>query len=205
MGAFRWSSARVRNACRLSAGPTRMVLALACGFLPAAMHGQTATPEIEPVRTTITVSEKIQAEAPASIVELPREEIRRIPGVNLDDRLRTIPGFTLLRRTSSVVANPTTQGVSLRAVGSNGASRTLVLWDGIPLNDPFGSWVYWTRVAPEEIERVDVLRGASSSVFGDRALGGAISMFTRDPASWKGRLQFDAGNVNTQDVEGSIS
>ena len=52
-----------------------------------------------------------------------------------------------------------------------------VLWDGIPMNDPFGGWVYWTRVPPEEIERIDVVRGGSSQFFGDRAMGGVISCF----------------------------
>ena len=70
---------------------------------------------------------------------LDKVEIEQTPGVNLDDRLRMVPGFTLFRRSSSIVANPTTQGVSLRGIGSSGASRTLVLWDGIPINDPFGS------------------------------------------------------------------
>ncbi len=90
------------------------------------------SPKLDPVRTTITVSDTIRAETPSSITGLSRPEIRRIPGINLDDRLRSVPGFTLFRRTSSVVANPTTQGVSLRAIGSNGASRTLVLWDSVP-------------------------------------------------------------------------
>lgn len=131
--------------------------------------------------------------------------MQRLPGLNLDDRLRSIPGFTLFRRTSSVVANPTTQGVSLRGVGSNGASRTLVLWDAIPLNDPFGGWVYWTRVPPDEIDRVEVMRGASSSVFGDRAMGGAISIFSRQPERWRASLAYDGGNRGTNEVEGSLS
>ena len=59
----------------------------------------------------------------------------------LDDVLRQTPGFTLFRRSSSRTANPTTQGVTLRGVSGSGASRTLVLADGVPLNDPFGSWV----------------------------------------------------------------
>lgn len=74
-------------------------------------------------------------------------------------RLRQVPGFSLFRRSSSVVAKPTTQGVSLRAIGSSGASRTLVLWDGIPINDPFGGWVYWTRIDPAHIDRVEIDRG----------------------------------------------
>src|SRR4051812_47340662 len=58
----------------------------------------------------------------------------------LDDALRNTPGFSLFRRSTSRVANPTTQGVTLRGVSGSGASRTLVVADGWSLNDPFGSW-----------------------------------------------------------------
>ncbi len=109
--------------------------------------------------------------------------------MNVDDRLRSIPGFSLFRRSSSLVANPTTQGVSLRGLGSSGASRSLILWDGIPANDPFGGWVYWTRIAPDDLDRVEVSRGASTSLFGDRAMSGAIALFSR-PAE---RLRFSGG------------
>jgi outer membrane receptor protein involved in Fe transport len=136
---------------------------------------------------------------------LPQGAIERLPGVNLDDRLRNIPGFTLFRRTSSVVANPTTQGVSLRGVGSNGASRTLVLWDAVPINDPFGSWVYWTRIPPDQIDRIEVMRGASTSVFGDMAMGGTISIFSRPPEPWRGSLSYEGGNRGTNEVDGSVS
>ncbi|MBA3975272.1 MAG: TonB-dependent receptor [Candidatus Solibacter sp.] len=120
-----------------------------------------------------------------------------LPGVNADDRLRLVPGFTLFRRSSSLVANPTTQGVSLRGIGSTGASRTLVLWDGIPVNDPFGGWVQWTRLAPEELERIEVSRGASTSLFGDRAMGGAIGLFTREAEQTRIGASFETGNSAT--------
>ena len=54
----------------------------------------------------------------------------------IDDALRNTPGFSLFRRSSSRVANPTTQGVTLRGVSGSGASRTLVVADGWALNDP---------------------------------------------------------------------
>lgn len=108
-----------------------------------------------------------------------------------------VPGFTLFRRNSSQTANPTTQGVSLRGIGSTGASRTLVLWDGVPLNDPFGGWVYWTRVPNEEIDRVEVSRGAATSLFGDRTMSGSLAMFTRPAAPWRYWLGLEAGNLGT--------
>lgn len=166
---------------------------------PAATHPPAEiTPA--PVRTTVTVNGTIQTETPASITVVNNEQLQNIPGINLDDRLRQVPGFSLFRRSSSLVANPTTQGVSLRGTGSSGASRTLVLWDSIPLNDPFGGWVYWTRVDPGFIDRVEVNRGGTTSVFGDRALGGSISLFT--PAPETNHLYADvvAGNEGTVDA-----
>jgi outer membrane cobalamin receptor len=163
------------------------------------------TPEPEPVRSSITVVEKISTEAPANISMVGRPELSRSAGVNLDDRLRDIPGFSLFRRSSGLVAHPTTQGVSLRGIGSSGASRSLVLWDGVPLNDPFGGWVYWTRVAPEEVDRIEISRGASTSVFGDRALGGAIALFSREAAPNRLRASYETGNRGTHDLSAGYS
>lgn len=161
--------------------------------------------ELEPVRTSITVAEKVTAETPAPVTALGKLELRQVPGVNLDDRLRSVPGFSLFRRSSSIAANPTTQGVSLRALGSTGASRTLVLWDGIPLNDPFGGWIYWTRVSPDEMERVEISRGASTSLFGDRAIGGAVHIFSREPEPRRITASYEGGSRNTHEVTGGIS
>lgn len=161
--------------------------------------------KLEPVKTSITVAEKITTEAPAAISVLGKLEIRQTPGINLDDRLRSVPGFSLFRRSSSIAANPTTQGVSLRALGSTGASRSLILWDGIPLNDPFGGWIYWTRVAPEEMERVEISRGASTSLFGDRAIGGAIHIFSRQPERKRITAGYEAGSRNTHEISGGAS
>ena len=158
-----------------------------------------------PLQTTITVNDTLSTESPASIVVLNQQELQTIPGVNLDDRLRQIPGFSLYRRTSSVVANPTTQGVSLRAIGSSGASRTLVLWDSIPINDPFGGWVYWDRVDPAFISEVEVDKGASTSVFGDRAMGGTISMFSPLPEHENLFVDALAGNEGTADLSTAYS
>lgn len=151
------------------------------------------TPKIEPLKQSITVTEHVSTDAPASIDILGRPEIQQYPGVNVDDRLRNVPGFSLFRRASGVTSNPTTLGVSLRGLGSSGASRSLVLWDGIPVNSPFGGWVYWERLTPELIERIEISRGASTSVFGDKAMGGAITMFSRPAQPWYARLYSNGG------------
>jgi outer membrane receptor protein involved in Fe transport len=178
----------------------RSLLAAACVTLPllAQSTPPPAAPEkIEPVKTSVTVFERIELESPASVTSLDKLDIAKTPGVNLDDRLRMVPGFTLFRRNSSTIANPTTQGVSLRGLGSTGASRSLVLWDGVPLNDPFGGWIYWTRVPAEEVDRIEVSRGATTSLFGDRTMSGNVALFTRAAAPLRLSLGLEGGNKST--------
>jgi len=120
--------------------------------------------------------ERIEGAAPVSVVT--PTDLQLAPSPVLDDALRTVPGFNLFRRTSSRTANPTAQGASLRGVSASGASRALVLADGAPLNDPFGGWVYWDRVPQAAIERVEVVRGAASDLYGADALSGVVQVLT---------------------------
>ncbi|HXG32770.1 MAG TPA: TonB-dependent receptor [Bryobacteraceae bacterium] len=160
---------------------------------------------LEPVRASVTVVERIAAETAAAVRILEASELEDKPGVNLDDRLRDVPGFSLFRRTSSLAAHPTTQGVSLRGLGSSGASRTLVVRDGVPLNDPFGGWVYWTRIGPEEVERVEVSSGGTASAFGDRSMGGVIAVFSRPAQPKTLRFSYEAGNRDSHQLSAGFS
>ncbi len=159
----------------------------------------------EVLRQSLTVTERVEVDSPAEIDVMSESRIKEIPGVNLDDRLRQIPGFAMFRRTSSVAANPTTQGVNLRGMGSSGASRTLVLWDGIPVNSPFGGWIQWTRLAPELMNRVEVSRGATTSVWGNQAMGGTINMFTRPPTPSTYTAAMVGGNKGQAEFTGGYS
>jgi outer membrane receptor protein involved in Fe transport len=136
---------------------------------------------LETVTVTPTRTEQRLGDVPASVQVLTSEQIKASPAVVADDVLRQIPTFSLFRRTSSLAAQPTTQGVSLRGIGPSGQSRTLVLIDGIPFNDPFGGWVYWTRVPLLSVDRVELTEGTSSSLYGNLAMGGVINIITSRP------------------------
>ena len=97
----------------------------------------------------------------------------------LDEALRSAPGVSTFRRNDSAAANPTIQGLSIRASAPSGAGRALVTLDGQPLNDPFGGWVIWGAVAPETIERATVLRGAGAGPYGAGALTGTVQLDER--------------------------
>lgn len=103
------------------------------------------------------------------------------PQRRLDEALRAVPGFSLFRRSGSRTANPTAQGVSLRGIGPNGAGRTLVLLDGVPVNDPFGGWVYWSRLPTSAVETVAITRGGGAGPWGNAALAGTIRIETKQP------------------------
>lgn len=127
-------------------------------------------------------------------------QIAVTPALSLDGILRQIPGFSLFRRSDSRVANPTTQGVSLRGVGASGASRALVLENGIPLNDPFGGWVYWDRVPRVAIDRIEVAEGGASDLYGSDAMGGVINLITWQPARSQALLDASYGNEDSPDA-----
>ncbi|MGB6198056.1 MAG: TonB-dependent receptor [Candidatus Acidiferrales bacterium] len=139
-------------------------------------------------------------ETPVSDTQLTSTDLQATPALALDDALRQVPGFSLFRRTSSRTANPTTLGVSLRGLGANGASRVLVLEDGIPLNDPFGSWVYWDRVPDASVSSVEIAQEGASSLYGSEALGGVIQLFTKPAQAADISLDVSAGNQDTQEL-----
>lgn len=134
------------------------------------------------ITVTATRTETRLTDTPSSVVVLTPKDVEN--AATIDDALRQVPGFTLFRRTGSRVANPTSQGVSLRGIGASGASRAVVLDDGVPLNDPFGGWVYWGRVPRASLERIEVLRGGASDLYGSGAMGGVVQFIRRrDPGA----------------------
>jgi outer membrane receptor protein involved in Fe transport len=141
------------------------------------------------------------SDSPVSDILLTQDDLQATPSLTLDDVLRQVPGFSLFRRSSSRIANPTTLGVSLRGLGSgSGTSRALVLEDGFPLNDPFGAWVYWDRVPSESISSVEVAQEGASSLYGSEALGGVVQFLTRQPSPAGISLETSYGNQNTPDL-----
>lgn len=151
----------------------------------------------EDVVVSATRTEARISETPGSTVRLSETDIASTPALALDDMLRQVPGFTLFRRTGSRFANPTSQGVSLRGLGASGASRALVLADGIPLLDPFGGWVYWDRLVPAAIADVEVFRGGASNLYGTSAMGGVVDFITRQPEAPRLVMETSYGNENT--------
>ena len=137
---------------------------------------QEPPPAVEEVIVTAARLPPRSGDAAFSVVRVdPADTIQ----VRLDEAIQQAPGASLFRRTSSLAANPTTQGLSLRSIAPSGAGRALVTLDGVPQNDPFGGWVIWSQLPPESIEGVSVVRGAGSGPYGASALTGAVALDER--------------------------
>lgn len=150
-------------------------------------------------------------QVPFSVARFSGDQLRANPAVTPDGALRSVPGFSLFRRSDSLSANPTAQGVSLRGLGPSGASRSLVLLDGVPLNDPFGGWVAWSKVPRESLAGAEVVRGGGATAWGNAALGGIVQLLTEPETRHllgdirSGRLAVAGGDFSTRSVELSAS
>jgi vitamin B12 transporter len=119
------------------------------------------------------------AEQAYGVVTLGRDRLENSPSAQLEQVLKDVPGLQLFRRSDSRSGHPTSQGVTLRALGGNASSRALLVLDGVPQADPFGGWVNWPAYDPAGIGEVRVVRGGGSVGNGPGALAGTIEMTSR--------------------------
>lgn len=175
-----------------------VLLAIAVGA-PRVAWAAESEPEVSALHDIVvsaTRSPEPLARVPAAATVLARDQIERTPfreGHQADDLLRYVPNVQP-SNLSSRYNHPTAQAVSLRGLGNR---RALVLLDGVPLNDGFGGWINWGLV-PNRIERIEVVPGGSSNLYGTWAMGGVIHLLTERPGTGTGlRAESRAGNLNT--------
>jgi outer membrane receptor protein involved in Fe transport len=162
--------------------------------------GATQTVEVTAARTPLA----LDASA-SSVRTMSGEQLREAPGFTLDDSLRQVAGFQLFRRTSSWVANPTTEGTSLRGLGSTAASRTLVLSDQVPLNDAYGGWIHWDEIPKLAMREVELMRGGASDLYGSSAIGGVIDIVPVVPERFGYAVNVAGASEGTSIVDGLLT
>jgi outer membrane receptor protein involved in Fe transport len=158
------------------------------------------TVEVTATRTPLAVDASA-----SSVRTMTSQQLNEAPSLTLDERLRQVAGFQLFRRTSSWVANPTTEGTSLRGLGSTAASRTLVLSDLVPLNDAFGGWIHWNEIPQLAVREVELMRGGASDLYGSSAIGGVIDLLPVVPERTGYALDLSGANKGTANLNGLAS
>ena len=151
---------------------------------------------------TGTALPEAKAERVYATSRVDRKQIDQSPSHALDQLLKDIPGVQLFRRSDSTTGHPTSQGVTLRALGGNASSRALLVLDGVPQTDPFGGWVNWPATIPDSLSDIRVVRGGGRVANGPGALAGTIEMASLTDAGAGGEV--DIGSRRSIDARGRL-
>ncbi|MFP4393072.1 MAG: TonB-dependent receptor plug domain-containing protein [Desulfohalobiaceae bacterium] len=170
-----------------------------------AQEKQEAQHQMDEVVVSATRSETLLKDAPQNVTVLDREAIMNSPYDRVEDIVRSLPGMYNFRH-NSLQTNGIISPLIMRGVGKN---RVLFLVDGVPQNDNFNnaiSWVAWGHIPKEAIERIEVVRGPTSALYGSEGLGGVVHIITRDPAEQRqGSLSAQTGTASTFRTSGMYS
>jgi vitamin B12 transporter len=129
-------------------------------------------------------------------------QIEQSPSHELDQLLKDVPGVQLFRRSDARSGHPTSQGITLRALGGNASSRALLVLDGVPQSDPFGGWVNWPAYEPASLSDIRIVRGGGSVANGPGALAGTIELSSRTDAGAAGEI--DGGSRDSLEARGRL-
>ena len=143
-----------------------------------------------------------KAERVYTVERIRRRQIEQSPSHQIDQLLKDIPGLQLFRRSDARSGHPTSQGITLRALGGNASSRALLVLDGVPQSDPFGGWVNWPAYDPSDLSEIRVVRGGGSVANGPGALAGTIEMASRSEKGASGEL--DGGSRDSLEARARL-
>ena len=143
------------------------------------------------------------ADVPASIEVVIPEQLKELPGTTLDEKLAAlVPGLSTTRSSGDInnrMAALTMRGLGSSPQGGQSQGRTLILLDGVPLNNSANGGVNWNELTIEDIDHIEVFKGPSSSLYGSSAIGGTINIITR--GAKKGySLETSYGTYSTLDT-----
>lgn len=190
----------------------QFLAASAAALLPATALAQESGEEPDLERVTVCCAQEIvvvggalpREGASGQEVVLDRERLRSTASGRVEDALRDVAGLQQFRRSDARSAHPTSQGMTLRGLGGNAASRTVVLLDGVPITDPFGGWVNWPSVGAQRLGSVRVTRGGSGLVYGPGGVAGSIELFSEnspgDHPDFTGGLAYGSRNSVSVDA-----
>ena len=132
--------------------------------------------KLEEVVVSATRTEKRVDDAPASVTVITREDMKVMDIRKIDDALRHVGG-AYTKRSKGI--RETLPRISLR--GLPGDERTLIMVNGIPVNDGYSNQAPWNQIPVDSVERIEVTRGPGSALYGGNAMGGVINIILREP------------------------
>ena len=154
---------------------------------------------LDPIVVTATLGPKTVGESLASVTVIDEEDIRSKAPADFSDLLRGQPGINVVGNGSFGKST----SVYTRGIENAG---TVFLIDGVKLHAATGGGASWQYVPTDLIQRIEVVRGPRSSLYGADAVGGVIQAFTLDPKQGqRGWVEVGAGNFDTQKASAGVS
>ena len=152
--------------------------------------------EIEKTVVTATRTETPVEDLPVSVTVITAQEIEEMPVKTVDEVLMKAAGVQI-RRNKGLSNTGSHTTIYMR--GTADSSRVLVLKDGVPLNMAYtGTVGIWNNIDLENIEKIEIVRGASSALYGSSAMGGVINIITKRPGKGvHGEANFEGGMLDT--------
>jgi len=135
-----------------------------------------------------------------------REQIQALPETGVDQIVNRIPGVWLPNVPTGQL-HPTAQPVNIRGFGTSTTINTLVMVDGVPINDPYFRTINWSAIPKNSVERIEVIRGGgATSLWGNMAMGGVINIITREPnrTGAAADVSYGSYNITTAEAAGSV-
>ena len=136
------------------------------------------THTVDEIVITATLQETKQENVPQPVTIITREEVAKSPAYNVGELLDFVPGVRII--SAGTVGVP--HGVSIRSLNGGPASnKSLVLLDGRPMNDAWAGGINFNAIPFEIIDRIEVVRGPGSALYGSQATAGVINVLTKRP------------------------
>jgi len=178
----------------------RIVIAgLVAGMVGAVVFADETNREIVVTATRVSRGE---IDVPADVTVITSDEIRDAGYLDVSDALKSVQGVTM----RSIAGNPATTEISMRGFGENSHGRVLVLLDGRRLNRPDMAGINWFEVPLSNVERIEVVRGGSTVLYGDNAVAGMVNIITRKGGKeTAGGIAVDAGSYGMNSVKADVS
>lgn len=156
-----------------------------------------ATTNIAETVITATRTKRNINEIPAAVKVFTSEQIEEMPMTSIDDILSTDASINVDRKNGIFSKN-----ASVNMRGLNSSARTLVMLDGVPLNKADGGGVNWNRINPESVDRIEIIKGPGSALYGGNAMGGVVNILSKQiPDQLTGSVKLSLGSCNTQQVQ----
>jgi len=169
------------------------IVASALYTIPTVSNAQAIV--LEEISVTATKTERKISDVPASIEVITAEDIKKTPANTVVELLRYTSGLDV-GNGESIITNE--NRVKMRGFGGSSNGRVLVMVDGVALNDAMSQSVQWNKIAVEDIEKIEIVKGANSALYGSNAMGGVINIITKKPKEQKTDVSLTYGSMNTK-------